>query len=598
MSERLGQTAKGKDGKKYSSLNLFDTYKGKSLEVQKPAVAPRHGLQSLGKVAIARRMPPPANLPSLKAENKGNDPNVSLVPKDGSGWASKQDTPEPKSTDVSPAVQPESQPPPATQTPASSQPKRPPVSQEPPPPVAAVVKTWAQASVTHGAQGDGGVSNITWRQQDVFPGSVNQTDRKLHFRCVLPSPLPGTHILQLIVPGSNWQREDLMSFRRELRALRYVQQGNVLRLKSYLRRHRHLRLDEPLPGAQSLLHASCTIQGEACAVLLLRKGADPLKCDAAGNNALHVAARAAEKGGWTVYTDLVVPILKRCPQSLDAPNLHGTTPRQILRRVEDLMDLSSQRSTCGGKPPGDQATTVESLEWRNKLLAECMDEYDETFGQYEDDFSDQPPDVETFESWADRIFREYKAKKGRPSFRSQQATSKGTQRDMQEQKYLERQQQKERELRQAQNERYQQRCQEVFGAAGTASNTGDGKAEDPGNAKGSDSETYAGTRKGEIRAGNSKIDQRTGARLLGYIDIPWPVPGGTADQMAQAIAAGADSSDTELYKRYMRAQRVTWHPDRFFQRCGARLLEKDRDRVLETVTALSQELNRMAEQAK
>lgn len=36
MSDRLGQTAKGKDGKKYSSLNLFDTYKGKSLEIQKP----------------------------------------------------------------------------------------------------------------------------------------------------------------------------------------------------------------------------------------------------------------------------------------------------------------------------------------------------------------------------------------------------------------------------------------------------------------------------------------------------------------------------------------------------------------------------------
>ncbi|NP_001080716.1 proline rich coiled-coil 2A L homeolog [Xenopus laevis] len=156
MSERLGQNAKGKDGKKYSSLNLFDTYKGKSLEVQKPAVTPRHGLQSLGKVVVARRMPPPANLPSLKAENKGNDPNVSLVPKDGSGWASKQDTQEPKSSDVSPPVQPESQPQPVMQTPASNQPKHPPVSQEPPPPVAAVVKTWAQASVTHGSQGDGG----------------------------------------------------------------------------------------------------------------------------------------------------------------------------------------------------------------------------------------------------------------------------------------------------------------------------------------------------------------------------------------------------------------------------------------------------------
>ncbi|XP_067172983.1 protein PRRC2A [Apteryx mantelli] len=156
MSDRSGQAAKGKDGKKYSSLNLFDTYKGKSLESQKPAAAPRHGLQSLGKVAVARRMPPPANLPSLKAENKGNDPNVSLVPKDGTGWASKQEQPDPKSSDASAAPPPESPSQPASQTPASSQAKRPPAAPENPPTAASGVKSWAQASVTHGAHGDGG----------------------------------------------------------------------------------------------------------------------------------------------------------------------------------------------------------------------------------------------------------------------------------------------------------------------------------------------------------------------------------------------------------------------------------------------------------
>uniref|UniRef100_A0A3Q2Z6L5 BAT2 N-terminal domain-containing protein n=1 Tax=Hippocampus comes TaxID=109280 RepID=A0A3Q2Z6L5_HIPCM len=91
MSEKSGQSTKAKDGgkTKYATLSLFNTYKGKSLETQKTAVAARHGLQSLGKVAASRRMPPPANLPSLKAENKGNDPNVNIVPKDGSGWASR-----------------------------------------------------------------------------------------------------------------------------------------------------------------------------------------------------------------------------------------------------------------------------------------------------------------------------------------------------------------------------------------------------------------------------------------------------------------------------------------------------------------------------
>ncbi|XP_028256531.1 protein PRRC2A [Parambassis ranga] len=159
MSERSGQTAKGKEGKtKYASLNLFDTYKGKSLETQKPVVPPRHGLQSLGKVASARRMPPPANLPSLKAENKGNDPNVSLVPKDGTGWASKQETADPKSTDALSAPQPELQQPVASQTPAPTRPRTPPASEvlAPASTQAVGARSWAQASVTHGTQGDGG----------------------------------------------------------------------------------------------------------------------------------------------------------------------------------------------------------------------------------------------------------------------------------------------------------------------------------------------------------------------------------------------------------------------------------------------------------
>ncbi|TMS08249.1 Protein PRRC2B [Larimichthys crocea] len=131
MSDRLGQITKSKDGKsKYSSLSLFDKYKGKSIETQKNAVVPRHGLQSLGKVATARRMPPPAHLPSLKSENKGNDPNVIIVPKDGTGWANKQEQPDQKSSIASIPQLPELQPQPALQKSVSNLQKPSPVANQ------------------------------------------------------------------------------------------------------------------------------------------------------------------------------------------------------------------------------------------------------------------------------------------------------------------------------------------------------------------------------------------------------------------------------------------------------------------------------------
>ena len=58
---------------------------------------------------------------------------------------------------------------------------------------------------------------------------------------------------------------------------------------------------------------------------------------------------------------------------------------------------------------------------------------------------------------------------------------------------------------------------------------------------------------------------------------------------------GVNRKDVPVFRKMLKKQQTLWHPDRFAQRCEARLEEKDKKRILDTVTALSQELNRLAQ---
>ncbi|KAG8448639.1 hypothetical protein GDO86_015644 [Hymenochirus boettgeri] len=274
---------------------------------------------------------------------------------------------------------------------------------------------------------------------------------------------------------------------------------------------------------------------------------------------------------------------------MDAPNLQGTTPREILKRVENL--LFDQPQHTPGRPSLFEPSSTDMSEWKWKLMSESMDEYQEMYGQYEDDFLGPAPEAETFEAWADRISQEYQARhcKSRHHYtEAQKDPIEANPKDLEVQKFKEREKQFAKEREHAQRECYRKRCDDVFGRLVTD------KIDVHKKEINKDSKTV-NTEKEE---GNTSNSTRTHASLLGYSDIPWPVRGGTAEQMARYIAAGADSSNPSIYKRYLRAQQVTWHPDRFLQRCGSRLQAEDSKLILRTVTALSQELNRLAEQVK
>lgn len=89
-----------------------------------------------------------------------------------------------------------------------------------------------------------------------------------------------------------------------------------------------------------------------------------------------------------------------------------------------------------------------------------------------------------------------------------------------------------------------------------------------------------------------------GSTKLSYGDIPWPAPRGTVKEMLDVMLHGVDRKDLPTFRKVLRKQQALWHPDKFAQRCESRLEEKDRQRILDTVTALSQELNSLAQSLK
>lgn len=147
----IGSKGEKTNRSKYKGIDINTLYKGKTVETPKSTVARQYGLQSLGKVSNARRMPPPANLPSLKSENSGNDPNISLVPSGGSGWVSKE---EKKEASSGGGVPPQSQQP--SQSTLNSQQQQQQVLQQ--------QQTAVKTSIQSGGQSSAGVrswSNIT-----------------------------------------------------------------------------------------------------------------------------------------------------------------------------------------------------------------------------------------------------------------------------------------------------------------------------------------------------------------------------------------------------------------------------------------------------
>ncbi|XP_078127878.1 NF-kappa-B inhibitor-like protein 1 [Sander vitreus] len=358
-----------------------------------------------------------------------------------------------------------------------------------------------------------------------------------------------------------------MVSRKQKRVWKYVEEGSLLKLKSYLRKHRDLDVSFYQGKRQrSPLHLACSLGDDAVLRLLLKHGADVLQKDRKGDTALHIAVNRALKHGKTAYGDLVEPIIKSCPEALNASNSAGVTPQDLLNWRKHKKSAENMSSPTERDP---------EKEWQEKLFGECEDEFCETFGVYDaDDFLPVDDDEEDFGDWADRIRNDYfnkkhaeaqrlaasssgwKKKKSKQEREQDEKSNKELHKRLQREheEYLARAARKEEETRQGRKRRYDEKCAATFDGGSSS-----------------------------------------GGTKLSYSDIPWPAPRGTVQEMLDVMLHGVDRKDVPVFRKMLRKQQALWHPDKFAQRCEARLEEKDKKRILDTVTALSQELNRLAQ---
>ncbi|XP_068430527.1 NF-kappa-B inhibitor-like protein 1 [Clinocottus analis] len=359
-----------------------------------------------------------------------------------------------------------------------------------------------------------------------------------------------------------------MLSRKQKRVWKYVEEGGLLKLKSYLKKHRDLDVNfSQGKRERSPLHLACSLGDDAAVRLLLKHGADVLQKDRKGDTALHIAGNRALKHGKAAYEDLVVPLQKSCPEALNEPNSAGVTPQDLLnwrkpKTTAEKMSRPSERDP--------------EKEWMEKLFGECEDEFCESFGVYDaDDFLAVDDDEQDFGDWADRIRKEYFDKKHAEAQRLA-ASSSGWKKKKKSQQESEQEAQSQKEL----HERLQREHEEYLArAVRKEEETRLGK-------KRSYDERCAATFSG----GSSSVGTK-----LSYSDIPWPAPKGTVKEMLDVMLHGVNRKDVPVFRKMLLKQQTLWHPDKFAQRCEARLEEEDKKRILDTVTELSQELNRLAQ---
>ena len=205
------------------------------------------------------------------------------------------------------------------------------------------------------------------------------------------------------------------------RMLRYIERDKFKRFKDILKEYKiHPDSIVATRTKRTLLH-ECALNGAVeCMRIILNDvspKANPKVKDSKGNYPLHLAIKFTLKQktfSQGLVDDLVEPLKREMFDLLHDANNSGTTCWHLLQGLHVKKDLFGNRERSSSDDSSDTSGDVANketaaAEWNEKLNAIGGEEYYSTFGKF--DYAEEKcfenEFKETFDQWADRIYREY-----------------------------------------------------------------------------------------------------------------------------------------------------------------------------------------------